>query len=106
VVNPDRFSQPYFIFQRIFSGLMRSPSWSQENGRRSPSIGQALASPSAVVVDRAVPRSGIRVERYFRFTRSSNGDYFLWLARKSAVGGGSGWSGLRFDVVRDKSQAA
>ena len=56
------------------------------------------------VVDRAVPRSGVQVGRYFRFTRGADGSYFLWLARKSAVSGGSGWSGLRFDVVRDESQ--
>jgi hypothetical protein len=53
------------------------------------------------VADRAVPRSGLVVDRYFRYTRSSNGTIFLWLARKSGVGTGSGWSGLRFDTVRD-----
>ena len=58
------------------------------------------------VVDRAVPRSGVQVQRYFRFTRGADGTYYLWLARKAGVGAGSGWSGLRFDVVRDKSQAA
>ena len=57
------------------------------------------------VVDRAVPRSGVQVQRYFRFTRGADGSYYLWLARKAGVGAGSGWSGLRFDVVRDKSQA-
>jgi hypothetical protein len=58
------------------------------------------------VVDRAVPRSGVQVQRYFRFTRGADGRYFLWLARKSAVGGGPGWSGLRFDLVRDESKPA
>jgi hypothetical protein len=58
------------------------------------------------VVDRAVPRSGVTVQRYFRFTRGADGAHYLWLARKSEVGAGSGWSGLRFDVVRDMSQAA
>jgi hypothetical protein len=52
------------------------------------------------VVDCAVPRSGVEVSRYFRLTRGADGSYFLWLARKSAVGRGSGWSGLRFDAVR------
>jgi hypothetical protein len=58
------------------------------------------------VVDRAVPRSGVQVERYFRYTRSSDGSYFLWLARKSGVGRGSGWSGLRFDTVTDMTAPA
>ncbi len=53
------------------------------------------------VTDRSVPRSGVRVDRYFRYTRGSDGRNFLWLARKSAVGGGQGWSGLRYDTVRD-----
>lgn len=53
------------------------------------------------VTDRAIPRSGVLVDRYFRYTRSSDGTIFLWLARKSAQGKGSGWSGLRFDIVRD-----
>lgn len=53
------------------------------------------------VVDHAVPRAGLQVKRYFRRTRSSDGTTFLWLARQSAVGRGPGWSGLRFDMVRD-----
>lgn len=53
------------------------------------------------VPDSAVPRSGVLVDRYFRYTRSSDGTIFLWLARKSGQGKGSGWSGLRFDIVRD-----
>jgi len=53
------------------------------------------------VVDRAVPRSGVQVDRYFRYTRSSDGTIFVWLARASGQGKGSGWSGLRFDIVRD-----
>lgn len=57
------------------------------------------------LTDRAVPRSGVKVKRYFRLTRGSDGSYFLWLARKASVGGGSGWSGLRFDVVRDEAAA-
>jgi hypothetical protein len=55
------------------------------------------------VIDRAVPRSGVQVQRYFRYTRAADGSYFLWLARQSGVGRGSGWSGLRFDTVRDMS---
>jgi hypothetical protein len=51
------------------------------------------------VADTAVPRSGTRVDRYFRYTRSSDGTIFVWLARSSGQGTGSGWSGLRFDLV-------
>ncbi len=53
------------------------------------------------VVDHAVPRAGTRVSRYFRFTRSFYGTSYLWQARKSGLGAGVGWSGLRFDTVRD-----
>jgi hypothetical protein len=58
------------------------------------------------VADRNVPRSGVQVERYFRYTRSSDGSVFLWLARKSGQGRGSGWSGLRFDIVRDMKKSS
>ncbi len=51
------------------------------------------------VTDRAVPRAGTQVDRYFRYTRSSDGTIFLWLARRSGQGRGPGWSGLRFDTV-------
>ena len=53
------------------------------------------------VTDRAISRAGDRVDRYFRYTRSSDGSIFLWMARKSGLGRGEGWSGLRFDIVRD-----
>ena len=53
------------------------------------------------VADRVVSRSGVAVHRYFRYTRSSDGTVFLWLARRSDRGKGTGWSGLRYDLVRD-----
>jgi hypothetical protein len=53
------------------------------------------------VADRIVSRSGVLVDRYFRYTRSSDGTPFLWMARRSGQGRGTGWSGLRFDIVRD-----
>jgi hypothetical protein len=53
------------------------------------------------VADRVVSRSGALVNRYFRYTRSSDGTIFLWQARRAALGEGTGWSGLRFDLVRD-----
>lgn len=57
------------------------------------------------LADRVVPRSGVQVNRYFRRTRSSDGTTFLWLARKTGLGRGSGWSGLRFDLVRKMTPA-
>ena len=56
------------------------------------------------VADRVVSRAGNQVDRYFRYTRSTDGTIFLWMARKSGAGRGEGWSGLRFDVVRDLAQ--
>jgi hypothetical protein len=58
------------------------------------------------VADRTVSRSGVIVDRYFRRTRSSDGSTFVWMARKSGVGRGPGWSGLRYDIVRDMAKAA
>jgi hypothetical protein len=52
------------------------------------------------LADHVVPRSGILADRYFRRARSADGRTYLWLARKSAVGQGPGWSGLRFDAVQ------
>jgi hypothetical protein len=58
------------------------------------------------VADRVVSRAGIMVDRYFRRTRSADGSTFVWMARKSQLGRGPGWSGLRFDIVRDMPQSA
>jgi hypothetical protein len=57
------------------------------------------------VADRTVSRAGVLVDRYFRRTRSSDGSTFVWTARKSQQGRGPGWSGLRFDIVRDMAEA-
>ena len=56
------------------------------------------------LADRVVPRAGVLVDRYFRRTRSPDGSTFVWMARKSGVGKGPGWSGLRFDIVRNMTQ--
>jgi hypothetical protein len=53
------------------------------------------------VTDQSVPRTGVQVDRYFRYTRSSDGTIFVWLARRSGPGRGPGWSGLRFDTVNN-----
>ena len=58
------------------------------------------------LADHILPRSGIQADRYFRRTRSSDGQTFVWLARKSGSGRGPGWSGLRFDLVRDMAKPA
>jgi hypothetical protein len=57
------------------------------------------------VADRVLSRAGVLVDRYFRRTRSSDGSTFVWMARKSGPGKGPGWSGLRFDIVRDMAKA-
>jgi hypothetical protein len=57
------------------------------------------------VVDRAVSRAGVQVNRYVRYTRSSDGTIFVWQARKAGSGRGPGWSGLRFDIVRNMTSA-
>jgi hypothetical protein len=58
-----------------------------------------------LVADHIVPRSGLQVDRYFRRTRSSDGTTFVWQARRSGLGRGPGWSGLRFDIVTDLKPA-
>jgi hypothetical protein len=54
-----------------------------------------------LLADRVLPRAGLQVDRYFRRTRSPGGNTFVWLARRATPGRGPGWSGLRFDLVRD-----
>jgi hypothetical protein len=58
------------------------------------------------LADRVVPMAGVQVDRYFRRTRASDGSTFVWMARKSGVGRGPGWSGLRFDIVRNMKSPA
>ena len=58
-----------------------------------------------LVADRVIPRAGLLAYRYFRRARSSDGGTFVWLARRSCLGRGPGWSGLRFDIVRPMTQA-
>jgi hypothetical protein len=57
------------------------------------------------VPDHIVPRSGLEGQRYFRRTRSADGTNYLWMARCTGPGTGPGWSGLRFDTVRDMTAA-
>lgn len=57
------------------------------------------------LADRVLPPTGVQVDRYFRRTRAMDGSTYLWLARKSGPGRGPGWSGLRFDLVRNVATA-
>jgi hypothetical protein len=61
----------------------------------------AILQPASpfFVADSALLPAGVQVDRYFRRTRSEDGKTFVWLARKSGLGRGFGWSGLRFDVL-------
>lgn len=85
-------------------GALAIPDPTSPNGFK-PLPAQALIlepnSPFFFVVDHAVSRAGRQVSRYFRRTRSFDGSTLLWIARKSGIGRGMGWSGLRFDLVRD-----
>jgi hypothetical protein len=51
------------------------------------------------VADHVISSAGVQVGRYFRRARSYKGENFLWLARKTSVGHGMGWSGLRYDSL-------
>jgi hypothetical protein len=53
------------------------------------------------VTDHVIPRAGLAADRYFRRTRGPDGTTFLWMARCTSPGKGPGWSGLRFDAIRD-----
>jgi len=44
-----------------------------------------------------IPREGVRVSRYYQYTRWYDGSTHLWIARRKQVGRGEGSSGLRFD---------
>ena len=73
----------------------------------TPALPAAAQSGNAFfIADRVVSRAGVLVDRYFRRTRSADGTTFVWMARKSRQGKGPGWSGLRFDIVRDMAQSA
>jgi hypothetical protein len=72
----------------------------------TPARAQILEPGQPLVVnDRTVPRAGLRTDRYFRRARTPAGATLLWLARRSGPGMGEGWSGLRFDAVRDMTPA-
>ena len=53
------------------------------------------------VTDRVVTQTGVEVQRYLRRARWTDGSTLVWMARQSGPGRGPGWSGLRFDFLRD-----
>jgi hypothetical protein len=56
--------------------------------------------------DHVVTRAGVGADRYFRRTRGADGTTYLWMARCTGPGTGPGWSGLRFDALRDMTAAS
>ena len=52
-----------------------------------------------VLRDQAVPRSGVRVQRYARRARWIDGSTYCWMARRIVSGKGQGSSGLGFDTL-------
>jgi hypothetical protein len=50
--------------------------------------------------DQAIPREGVRVVRYFRRARWSDGSTWTWVARRVYPGAGPGTSGLVYDLVQ------
>jgi hypothetical protein len=90
-------SSPY-----LRRGVLEIPDPTSSTGLKPYFAHGAILQPGTplFVVDHAIPRAGLLVDRYFRFARSFFGTSFLWLARKSQVGRGQGWSGLRFDLLR------
>jgi len=89
---PVRTSMRSFVFRR---GIMGGPT-----GR--PALATVLEPGHPYyLADEAVPKAGLQVTRSFRFTRSTDGDTHLWLAKLVQPGRGPGSSGLAFDLVQD-----
>lgn len=59
------------------------------------------------LTEREVTPVGVEVQKYFRRTRSPDGTTFAWAGRITTPGSGPGWSGLKFDFLRnpDSSEA-
>ena len=51
--------------------------------------------------DEIVQRGGLEVQRRIRRARWSDGSTFVWMSRIKTMGRGPGWSGLRFDYLRN-----
>lgn len=53
------------------------------------------------LTDRTVTPVGVAVRKYFRRTRASDGTTVTWTGRTTTPGRGPGWSGLKFDFLRN-----
>jgi hypothetical protein len=53
--------------------------------------------------DEIVQRGGLEVQRRIRRARWSDGSTFVWMSRIKTMGRGPGWSGLRFDYLRNEA---
>jgi hypothetical protein len=53
------------------------------------------------LTERVVSPTGIAVRKYFRRTRATDGTTFAWVGRLTTPGSGPGWSGLKFDFLRN-----
>jgi hypothetical protein len=53
------------------------------------------------LTDRIVTPAGVAVRKYFRRTRASDGTTVTWTGRTTTPGRGPGWSGLKFDFLRN-----
>ena len=67
---------------------------------RVPPRGVILTPGQMLVIrDQAVPRAGVKVDRYMRRTRWIDGSIYCWMACRVRPGRGEGSSGLAFDVL-------
>ena len=58
------------------------------------------------LTERVVSPTGIAVRKYFRRTRAADGTTFAWVGRRTTPGSGPGWSGLKFDFLRNVNGSA
>jgi hypothetical protein len=84
-------------------GTMIDPSQAEE---RFSARGTILTGRMFLLLDQALPRSGINIERYFRRTRWIDGSLHCWLARRTTAGRGEVYSGLAFDVLENVPTSA
>jgi len=92
---PVQSSERTFLFRR---GVMGEPGAQPARGR--------ILEPGIpfYVADEAVPRAGVQVERRFRRVRASDGETYVWSARRRRTGLGEGSSGLAFDVTESTAR--
>jgi hypothetical protein len=89
------------ISSRLIRGAMLQPDGSQiVHSARGQLLG---ADGTRELFDEEVPREGIRVNRWNRITRWTDGSTILWRAYRKQVGRGEGSSGLRFDGIGDNT---